>query len=228
MQDKIGTETLDVMQKATNYNLWLFNNFFKEYLNGNILEIGSGVGTFTEFAKECGKLTASDINNDYLKLIGKKIKNIQVNKLDIEKFKLDHKFDSIFSLNVYEHINNDKKALKNTYEMLNKDGKFIILVPAHQILFNKMDQGLGHFRRYNKKMLLKRLNSAGFEIVNIKYANMIGAMGWFLAGVIMNKKQVPGYQVGIFSKFIAPIGMFIEKFIDPPFGLSIIAVSYKK
>ncbi len=37
--------------------------------------------------------------------------------------------------------------------LLADQGYLIVLVPAHQFLYNEFDKAIGHYRRYNKKML---------------------------------------------------------------------------
>jgi SAM-dependent methyltransferase len=226
MKKDIGEQTLDVMQNASRYNTWVFNKFLKNNLKGDILEIGAGMGTFIFYTKDVGNVTASDINKKYLE----KIKNqfdVRVERLDIEKQSLNKKFDGIYSLNVFEHIKDDEEALKNTYKMLKKHGKFVILVPAHQWNFSQMDKGLGHYRRYNKKLLIDKLKEAGFKVKRVEYINMIGALGWFINGKLLSKKKVDVTSVSVFDKYIAPVSLKIENFINPLFGLSVVAIATK-
>jgi hypothetical protein len=50
------------------------------------------------------------------------------------------------------------------YELLNKSGYFLISVPARQSLFSEDDTFHGHFRRYEKKDLIDKLEKTGFKI----------------------------------------------------------------
>ena len=47
--------------------------------------------------------------------------------------------------------------MKDLKKFLKKDGHILITVPAYQFLFSKKDEVLGHYRRYNKKLLKKDL-----------------------------------------------------------------------
>jgi 2-polyprenyl-3-methyl-5-hydroxy-6-metoxy-1,4-benzoquinol methylase len=64
-------------------------------------------------------------------------------------------FDTVYALNVVEHIKDDNLAISNAKKLLKHDGNIIILVPAYQALYNRFDIVLEHYRRYNEQ----RLNS---------------------------------------------------------------------
>src|SRR5690606_677050 len=57
-------------------------------------------------------------------------------------------FDTVFALNVIEHIKDESLAIKNCRSLLKEGGNLIILVPSYQIIYNKFDKDLGHHRRY--------------------------------------------------------------------------------
>ena len=74
-------------------------------------------------------------------------KNISISDKRINE--IDGKFNTIIYLNVLEHIQNDFDEINSALNKLNSDGHLIILVPAHQNLFSKFDEAIGHYRRYN-------------------------------------------------------------------------------
>jgi SAM-dependent methyltransferase len=74
-------------------------------------------------------------------------KNIEVNKLKLENYITDKKFDLIYSINVFEHIENWKEYILLSNKLLKKGGINIILCPNYNfpyeshykipIIFNK-------------------------------------------------------------------------------------------
>lgn len=224
---KIGAETLKIMRIVNWYNNWLFSQV-KENLSGEILEVGAGIGNFTSLLKTCGKVTAIDIEREYITKL-KKIKGVKVGFGDIEKgsyFFGNRKFDSIVCLNVLEHIERDDAALKNMYRLLEKGGRLILLVPAHQWAYGRLDEELGHFRRYDKNLLEKRMRKAGFEIKSTHYLNWIGIVGWFINAKVLRKKILPKPQL-VFFDWIARFLLRIEEIVHLPFGLSVLAIGEK-
>ncbi len=226
--DKVGEYTLQVMKLASWYNSWLFSKIEKD-LGTEILEVGAGIGNFTELLSKKGKITSIDINKYYIKDLKRRFKGLSVGYGDVEKgifyFK-KKKFDSIICFNVLEHIKDDRKALKNMFNLLRPNGKLILLVPAHQLLFSQFDNSLGHFRRYNKTGIVKKLKYTGFNKITAKYLNWWAAIGWFVFFRLTGWRKMPKDEVGIFNS----LGKYIlwpEKYLSPPFGLSLLAVTQK-
>ena len=218
-----GEYTLNAMKKAKWYNRWLLT-FVEKYLTGDILEVGAGIGNFSKMLKKYGKITVIDINRKYLNNC--RIGDINCGLGDIERgeyFFKDKKFDSIICLNVVEHIKDDEGALKNIHKLLKKNGNAAVLVPAHKLLYSRYDHLLGHYRRYTISDVKKLIGNSGLEIVDIRYVNWWGAVGWLFFMKILKKTDFPENELGIFDMF----GKFLlwpEKFIKLPFGLSVLAV----
>ncbi|MEK7113126.1 MAG: class I SAM-dependent methyltransferase [Patescibacteria group bacterium] len=226
--DKVGEVTLEIMKRAGWYNKWLFSTFAKD-LGGRILEVGGGIGNFTRLLKIKGEVWSFDINKGYINKL-KKIIGDKAGFGDIENGKYffgEKTFTNIICLNVLEHIKNDKKALENMNNLLAKDGKLVLLVPAHQPFRGSLDEALGHFRRYSKKGLSKKLALAGFRIYNLRYLNFSGGIGWFINSKVLGRKILSEKQLVFFDKMARPL-LSLEKIIEPPFGLSILAVASKK
>lgn len=217
------------MQKAKSYNFRIFK-LASKYLRGDILEIGSGIGTFTKDLVSLGNVWSIEPDPLNLKktkiLIGKKAK---VGYGDIEKGKYffkDKKFDSAICLNVLEHIENDSEAIKNIHKLLKKNGKVFLLTPAFMGAYGEIDKSLGHYRRYRINNLCNLFEENNFEIVQHYYFNFLGLVGWFVSGRILRRKYVDSKFVGLFN-VVSRITLPIERFIKLPFGLSCIVVAQK-
>ena len=228
--DKIGETTLRIMREVGWYNDWLFS-FLEPNIKGRILEVGAGIGNFTSLLAKKGKVVAVDINNDYVT----KLKKLSSNKIsagfgDIEKgnyFFKNTKFDSIVCLNVLEHIKDDKRALTNMYKLLAKKGILLLLVPSHQFAYGSIDEKLGHHRRYDKRSLAKLLKKSGFSVTKMRYLNLLGLIGWFANSKILKREILPKNQLMVFNK-LARMELVLEKAIEPPIGLSVLAVAKKE
>ena len=203
--DKVGKETLETMAFAKWYNKWLYE-LISDHLGKDLLEIGAGTGNFTKLLLNGRKVTAIDIRDDYIKLLKEKGNDrLSVGIGDIEKGKYffrNKRFDSAVGLNVIEHIRNDKKAIKNIYDLLDNGGKFVMLVPAHKLLYSIMDKELGHYRRYSKDEVRKMLEKAGFSVIKIRYLNWWAAIGWFLFLKLKRTNKLPKDKVRIFDKLL--------------------------
>lgn len=226
---KVDQLTLESMGEAGRYNLWILKQF-SQYLKGDILEVGCGIGNFTQYLVDFGQVWTFDSNKSYINKLKKKFTNVvNIGVGDIEKgiyFFDNKKFDSIVCLNVIEHIKDDTKSLINLNKLLKKGGCLILLVPSHQLFFGKIDESIGHFRRYDKASLAVLLKNSGFKIILIKRLNLLGALGWFIAGKVLKDESVKKGRMKIFN-IIAPLFLFIEKFFEPPLGISVLTIAKK-
>lgn len=235
MTEYSGHENLTTMAESHNFNEWMYQEILPG-LKGDILEIGSGLGVFSEkIIKDFpdSLITLSEISNEYVKDLKNKFsqKNVTIFELDLNKKedyeKIGHnKFDSIFALNVLEHVEHDTFALKQLYQMLKPNGNLIILVPGHKFLYNVIDRQVAHFRRYTKKELTQKINSSNFKILKIFQFNVLGILGWYVNGNILKKSSVNSSATKIFDK-IVPIEKIIEKIFAKKIGLSIICFATK-
>jgi glycosyltransferase involved in cell wall biosynthesis len=229
-----GLRTLRIMEGAGDYNEWLFEQC-RPYIGKRVLEMGSGVGNITKFLVDRERVIATDIIPFYLEELKRMfhgMPNVAVEKLDLtdgdtaERIRKQYRPNAVLSMNVLEHIENDRLALKNVNRLLEKGGRFALLVPAHQALYSDMDKNLGHFRRYDKRSLNVLLEEAGFRVESSRYLNFLGALGWFVNGQLLRRKLIPSRQVRAFDFLVKTLA--IEKFISPPLGLSVLAVAHKE
>lgn len=222
-------ESLESMNTAGWYNKWSTDQF-KEYLGGEILEIGCGIGNFTNILSSYGTVWAIDINKKYISQTSKRIhgKN-RVGIGDVEKGQYFFKsklFDTIICLNVLEHIKDDSRALENIFNLMKVGGKLILLVPAHPFLYGAIDSAVGHYRRYEKDKLLALMEKHNFKVIKSKKMNFLGGVGWWVTGRLLGKKYVEKSKVGIFN-LLAPFFLFFESILEPPLGTSILVIAKK-
>lgn len=153
------------------YRNYLYEKIIKGFDNTQrYLLIGIGTGYFLKKLEDMGfKGTALDISKESItkakKITNKDYTNIQFG--DILKYKNNQKTNLIFCFEVLEHIKDDQKAINNIYKLLKNKGLFIFSVPAHMSKWGKMDDMGGHFRRYERKEILTKLQKTGFKIQKI-------------------------------------------------------------
>ena len=83
----------------------------------------------------------------------------------------DNFFDYIFALDVLEHVENDRAALKTLKKKLKPNGKLIITVPAFMSMWSHNDEVAHHFRRYEQAELLEKVKESGLKILNYSFFN---------------------------------------------------------
>jgi glycosyltransferase involved in cell wall biosynthesis len=229
--EDIVYQTLQRMKKLHRYNQWIFSKF-QPYLGRRVLETGSGIGNITKFLLDRDLIIATDVEPKYLTLLKNtfgKYKKFMIEQLDISGTEVkryqSYHIDSVICFNVLEHIEQDEKPLKKIFELLEPGGRLLLLVPSHPWLYGSLDEHLGHQRRYGKKELRNKLETAGFRVIFLKHFNRIGILGWFLDSRILRRKRLPPFQLRIYNLFV-PL-FKLEKFFPLPFGTSLLAVAEK-
>ncbi|MBZ9729733.1 class I SAM-dependent methyltransferase [Salegentibacter sp. JZCK2] len=235
--DKVGKNTLDVVGEADLFNKWMFQTIYP-FSTGKILEIGSGLGNISEFfINNEDEIMLTDLREEYCLSLQHKFGSKQ-NLLGIDKLNLIHpefeqaysnhleKYDTVFALNVIEHIEDDDLAISNCKKLLRKGGHLIILVPSYQKLYNRFDKELGHFRRYTIETLSDLFEKNGIEIIHKKYFNFIGVFGWYISGGLLKKDTIPSSQMRIYNKLV-PLWKRVDRLLKNRIGLSTIVVGRK-
>lgn len=224
-----GLKTLESMSQAVWYNRWTLNKF-KKFFKGEILEVGCGIGNFTRYLINYGKVWAIDMDPGFIKEAKKITSGVgNIGYGDLEKgdyFFGNKKFDTVVCINVLEHIKNDIKALKNLFKLIKNNGYLILLVPGHQFLYGGIDRAIGHYRRYQFENLAKLVKEMGLKVILARRLNLIGAIGWWFSAKIMKDSVVNERKLKLFN-VIAPIFLSLEDLINPPFGTSILIVAKK-
>jgi SAM-dependent methyltransferase len=236
-EDKEGLSTLETISRANKFNQWMFDTIYP-YCKGRILEIGSGIGNISQFFVDAKAfITLSDIRENYCSQLKDRFSDastledvILLNLIDpdFERKYAHYKntFDTVFALNVVEHIKDDVLALKNCKFLLKDGGTLLILVPAYQSLYCSFDRELGHYRRYTRKTLSNVFEENHFKIDHYRYFNSAGILGWIFSGKILKKKTIPEGQMGIYNKLV-PVFKIFDKIFLRAIGLSVILVGKK-
>lgn len=226
--DAFAYEVLKTFALTHNYNKWIVD-LLRPFIGKNILEVGCGIGNLSRYLKNLGKLSCLDKSEYFLQHMKIDYPELNFYHLDISDTKVrslkGEKFDTIICVNVLEHIEDDEMALLNMYHILNQDGRLLLLIPAMPALYNILDARLGHFRRYDKGALEKKIIKAGFGVEEMRYLNLVGMIGWFVRGKFYKKEPFPVLSTLIFDKLV---GLWkIGKFVRLPIGMSLFSVASK-
>lgn len=235
--DPEGHETLRVISAARKFNKWTFDSI-SQFCSGEILEIGSGIGNISEHFIDHGHcITLSDIRENYRESLrknyGSKVGPEGIIELDLVEpdfsntyQNLKGRFDTIFALNVVEHIEDDLLAIKNASTLLKPGGRLIILVPAFNSLYNSFDKHLMHFRRYTKSTLSELFMANELKVLHSYYFNAAGIPGWYVSGRLQKHDTIPGGQMRLFNSLV-PVFRLIDLITFRKIGLSVVCVGEK-
>ena len=235
--DKTGKNTLDVIGEADQFNHWMFRTILP-FSKGKILEIGSGLGNIsTFFLDNENEIMLTDLREEYCDHLREKfgsrsnlmgVEQLDLINPDFENIYSEHlgNYDTVFALNVIEHIEDDNLSIRNCKKLLKNGGHLIILVPSYQNLYNKFDEELGHFRRYTQKSLSNLFLKNNLTIIHKQYFNLMGIAGWYLSGNLLKKESIPSQQMKIYNKLV-PVWKILDFIVENKVGLSTIVIGRK-
>lgn len=224
-----GARTLETLEGADRYNRWIFERI-RPGLGRRVLEIGCGTGTITQFLADRELVVGVDVSPDYVRETAERFRtraNVVIKLDDITESIDDlrqYRFDSAVSANVFEHIEDDTKAMAAVFALLEPGGAFNLLVPSHPRLMSPFDRAIGHHRRYTKGELIRKLESAGFRVDAARQSNPIGAVGWAVNNCLLRRRQLSG--VGIYDRLVPSLS-WLDQRLELPVGLSLIARARK-
>ncbi|PWT89464.1 MAG: hypothetical protein C5B54_08845 [Acidobacteria bacterium] len=217
-------ESLETLSNADQYYRWLHSRV-KSFIRGKVLEIGSGIGNFAQWGKTSAtEYHLSDADPRLVQRLSTDFGNAFQWNL-YEPFPRKDVYDTVVILNVIEHLEDDTRAIQAIYERLVPGGNVIIMVPAMQFLYGSMDRAFGHFRRYTKKTLCELVEKARFTVRKKEYVNVIGMLGWYVYGRILNRENLPQQLCSRFN-LVLPL-LYLERPIASVVGLSLILVAQK-
>ena len=107
-----------------------------------------------------------------------KMFGIDVEVADINDYKENKKYDLVTITHVLEHVYNPVKALKKANQLLEKDGKLILIVPNIESIGFKIFKNKWlhfypgrHLYYYSPQTITKLLEKSGFSVLNIIHDN---------------------------------------------------------
>jgi glycosyltransferase involved in cell wall biosynthesis/phospholipid N-methyltransferase len=226
-EDVYGSHILSRLSRAPRFNAWMADTI-KPYCGDRVLEIGSGVGNIAKKLMPRTRYVASDINPLYLQTLSNLgadrpyMKVTFCDVTDVNSFPADEQYDTVISLNVIEHIEDDRAALNNIKSRLAPGGRAIVLVPQGPANFGTLDEVLGHRRRYTHETLTRLASDCGFEVREILEFNRIGSAAWYLNGRLLRRRSFGLAQIWSLN-LLTPLMRRLDAILPLP-PLSLIGV----
>ena len=179
----VGSE-LELFSEAVNWKRYLID-CISPHIRGRVLEVGAGIGGNTVLMKKEVERSDSWVclepDETQVKIMatqkapGTLPLKCEITTGTIREIDRQRTFDTIIYIDVLEHIEDDAAEIAYASQLLDSEGKLIILAPAHQFLFNEFDEAVGHFRRY-KKTGLKEVKTHELTVKDLRYLDSCGLL----------------------------------------------------
>lgn len=154
-------------------------------VEGSTLEIGCGDGYSTErLVSLFPGMEVIEPSKKNIELLRRRLPDIPVHNVLLEDYRTDNLYDSVFFLNVIEHVEDPVQALIQISKLLRDEGLVFItapncmslnrragfrmgLLPKYEQMAPK-DYEVGHRRLYTVDMLTEHCQLAGLKVLEIK------------------------------------------------------------
>ncbi|MBW2107319.1 MAG: class I SAM-dependent methyltransferase [Deltaproteobacteria bacterium] len=203
------------------------------------LDVGCGTGMVLDLLQGFGKAFGVELSSEALSYL-RPAHGHQIALADAAQavpFR-DNTFSIITCLDVLEHLDDDDSALREAYRVCAPGGHMILTVPALRFLWGPHDEALHHRRRYTRSGLLRALSRCKWQVARCSYYNTILFFPILAVRILNRCRQrgvrprsdlslaVPRWLNAALSRlFCTEIRLL--RFLDFPFGVSILAVLKK-
>jgi len=215
------------LREAANYRRLLVREI-GAWVRGKTLEVGCGIGQMSGVLQSLPHITHLECvepEESFCLEFKKTFPAVPVVCGTVADIAGD--WDSIVSINVLEHIENDRRELGLYRDRLAGNGGVLALfVPARQELYAPIDKAFGHFRRYGRAEILEKLGGAGFTIEAVRYCDFIGYFSWLLIHKWLRRDNFNRAALLLFDRCFFPPENWMETNVcNPPFGKNLLAIA---
>jgi SAM-dependent methyltransferase len=224
---------LDVFSLAENWKAYVRSQI-KEFLNGTILEVGSGIGSMTKalYHEQVSRWVALDPDLKHTSKLKQLIRewnflNAEARTGTLKKINPEEKFDAILYMDVLEHIEEDRVEMKEAAQRLKAGGYLIVLAPAHAWLFSPFDRQIGHFRRYTRETL-RQIEPENLEILRGRYLDCVGMAASSANRLFLHQATPSAKQILFWDRVMIPCSRKIDGLFNYHFGKSILMIWKKR
>jgi SAM-dependent methyltransferase len=231
-EERYPSTELPSFQNAPNYYAAILK-YFAPHLSGEVVELGAGIGTFSQCLLNFPQITTLTLvepaKNLFPILCSKLSESSKVRLVngDLQSVADSLSCDSVVLINVLEHVENDEELLNTIHQVLKPGGAVLLFVPAVPGLYGSLDEVFGHFRRYRKGELGSLLTKAGFQVGCLRYFNFLGTLSWFVFGRIFKCKTLNPGSVWLYDRLVMSWVPRCERIWEPVLGQSLLAICTK-
>jgi hypothetical protein len=215
---------------APRYRQWEYD-LVEPFLGRTVLEIGSGMGHFSEKLVQAGldRVVLSDPDELCLEGLRRSYgdrSGVEVTMIALPgPVSLAEPVESVVAMNVLEHIEDDAQALRDLAGGVVSGGRIVLWVPAYMQLYGDFDRRIGHFRRYTPTTIRETVDRAGLRASHVRPVNLLGGIAWWIAVRRGGAGRPDRRLVWLYDNLVVPVSRTVEKAIRPPFGQSLVCVA---
>ena len=220
-----GAGNLETMDQADNYNA-LLTSFVHTHADPTrpVLDFGAGNGTHARRLRGLG-LDVRCVEPDTT--LRTRLRDNGFEAAAAADAWKPGLFGTVYSLNVLEHIEDDRSAVRALRVALAPGGRLVLYVPAFQILFSAMDRTVGHCRRYRRDQLTALVQSSGLEVLDACYVDSLGFAAALVYRLIGRSGDLDPRAVRLYDRAVLPVSRLIDRLTARWVGKNLLVVGHR-
>jgi len=219
-----GVDILKALEGAHNYNDYLTRLIRESSESKDVVDFGAGTGTFAKRLRDegCRVLCVEPDFSQRQRLIEAGFEVLA----DIDALP-DQSLPFVFSLNVFEHIEDDQRAIEQIHRKLTPGGALLLYVPAFHCLWSTLDDKVCHYRRYTKKTL-RSLVWPRFSIERLEYADSLGFIAALTFRLLRkNATALTPQSIAWYDQWIFPLSRILDILFHRFLGKNVFVICKK-
>ena len=218
-----GSE-LELFRTAINWKETL-KRHIQPHIRGRVLEVGAGIGGTTAVLRTGREdsWTCLEPDGALASEIERSLPAVEVKIGTLDLLPEENRYDTVLYVDVLEHIEDDEAEVRMAVQHLAAGGRLLVLAPAHQWLFSRFDESIGHYRRYNRKSL-QALAQPGLKPVRICYLDSAGLLASTANKLFLSQKQPTPGQIQFWDRILVRASRWLDPLFGYRVGKSVLAV----
>ena len=214
-----GVDILESLESAHNYNDYLTRLIRESAESTDLIDFGAGIGTFSKRLRTAG-YNVTCVEPDPLQR--RRLEEQGFDTLENITGVADNSASFVFSLNVFEHIQDDFVALREIRQKLKPGGTLLIYVPAFACLWTSLDEKLCHYRRYTKKTLRRLVEQEGFVVEDARYADSLGFIATLVFRLLnKNVSALTATSISFYDQWLFAPSRVLDRLFGRWFGKNV-------
>lgn len=220
---------LPSFDQASNYYAAILTHF-APYLSGHVVEVGAGIGTFSQCllnSPQDTTLTLVEPAKNLVSVLHEKFfnnANVRLVNGNLQSVAGSLSCDAMVAI-MLEHVEHDEDLLRAIHQVLKPGGTVFLFVPALPCLYGTLDEAFRHIRRYRKGELGSLLTKVGFQIRCLRYFNLPGIVSWFIFGKVFKRTALGPWSVWFYDRLFMSWIPRLEQRWEPVIGQSLLAAA---
>jgi len=222
------------LSDANRFFGWIVDSFGTA-IGPRTVDVGAGLGTVSRAIvrrhPEVSVLAIEPAANVFPRLVELASEHNRIEARQITSSQLltaggAGEFDTAVYVNVLEHIENDEGELGVARQLLAPNGHLCVLVPAMPSLYSKIDHKSGHYRRYTREALRRKVEAAGFDIEKLEYFDVASIVPYWLVYRVLGVENLGGTSNSLFDNVLVPVSKGAQRVLQhPPIGKNLLLVA---